>query len=236
MIRVKSLIWMRILDFGCGLTLAGFLDIFSLTKMGPKFLLSLFVMGLVVYPVSLYGGKLSGSLTYAELKLAKKDPAKILREIYEEVKELGKFPGDDFIKREFFVGKDDDDTYQDIHVVVLIQNIGDEEKMTIQVTYMQPSESDPTVKFAKSVRSILCSVNGDIIDILKSDYNEREHRKILPQILRAIRGKKKLLKKILHQLNGYQDNNHARKITGEGKFVFTSTDFLEVMDVFNTMK
>ena len=124
-----------------------------------------------------------------------KDPSKVLREIYQEVKELGKFPGDEFIKREFFVGKDDDDTYQDIHALILIQNIDEIEKITIQVTYFQPSENDPTVKYAKDMKSISYALLQDEIVIIKSDYDEKERRKFLPQVLRAIRGKKKLLKK-----------------------------------------
>ncbi len=131
-----------------------------------------------------------------------KDPSKVLREIYQEVKELGKFPGDEFIKREFFVGKDDDDTYQDIHVLILIQNIDEIEKITIQVTYFQPSENDPTVKYAKNMRCISYALLQDEIVILKSDYDEKERRKFLPQVLRAIRGKKKLLKKNKAILDG----------------------------------
>ncbi len=128
-----------------------------------------------------------------------KDPSKVLREIYQEVKELGKFPGAEFIKREFFVGKDDDDTYQDIHALILIQNIDEIEKITIQVTYFQPSENDPTVKYAKDMKSISYALLRDEMVIIKSDYDEKERRKFLPQVLRAIRGKKKLLKKKIYR-------------------------------------
>jgi hypothetical protein len=130
-----------------------------------------------------------------EKKSGKKDPSKILREIYEEVKELGKFPGDDFIKREFFVGKDDDDTYQDIHALVLIQNINGIEKITIQVTYFKPSEKDPTIKYAEDMKILSYAVLRQEIAILKSDYSEKEQKKFLPQVIRAIRGKKRLLKR-----------------------------------------
>jgi hypothetical protein len=162
--------------------------------MGFKLLVGLFMIALIAFPMFISGCEFPDSFSYAGLS-GKKDPAKILREIYREVKELGQFPGDDFIKREFFVGKDDDDTYQDIHVLVLIQNIDDKERLTIQVTYMQPSENNPIVKYAKDVKTILCLIGGDNIDIVKSEYDEKEHKKILPDILRAIRGKKKLLKK-----------------------------------------
>jgi hypothetical protein len=129
------------------------------------------------------------------LSVIKKDSYKVLKEIYREVKELGKFPGDDFIKREFFIGPGKDDTYKDIHVLVLIQNIEDKERITIQITYLQRSENNPTIKYAKNVRSISCLYEGDEIDIVKSDYNKKEYKKLLPDVLRAIRDKKKLLKK-----------------------------------------
>lgn len=144
----------------------------------------------------LSGSELTDSRSYTGITGEKKDFSKILRKIYEEVSELGKFPGDDFIKREFFVGPGNDDTYKDIHILILIQNVDDMERMTIQVTYFQRSENNPTVKYAKSMKNISCLFEGDKIDITKSDYDEKELKKFLLEVLRAIRGKKKLLKKI----------------------------------------
>jgi hypothetical protein len=161
--------------------------------MGPKLLLCVFIFVLAIVPLLSSGCELPDFTGYEGIS-GKKDSSKILMEIYQEVKELGPFPGDDFIKREFFVGKDDDDTYQDIHTLILIQNIYEIEKITIQVTYFQPSENDPTVKYAKNMRSISYALLQDEIVVLKSDYDEKERKKFLPQILRAIRGKKKLLK------------------------------------------
>lgn len=149
---------------------------------------------MIVLPLFFFGNEISTSLSH-EGKSGKKDASKFLREIYNEVKELGNFPGDDFFKREFFVGKDDDDTYQDIHALILIQNMGGVEKITIQVTYFRPSENDPTVKYAVNMRNISYALLQDEIVILESDYDEKERKKFLPEILRAIRGKKKLLKK-----------------------------------------
>lgn len=163
--------------------------------MGSKLSLCLFIIVIIVIPIFLSGIELPDSLSYTEISGKKKDPSKIVREIYREVKELGRFPGDDFVKREFFVGEGDDDTYKDIHVLILIQNIDDKERLTIQVTYLQSSENNPTIKYAKKVKNILCLIGGDKIDIIKSDYDEKESIKFLPEILRAIRGKKKLLKK-----------------------------------------
>lgn len=46
----------------------------------------------------------------------------LLKEIYGEVLELGPRRGEDFIRHEFFVGEEDDDTDKDFHLVVLIQD------------------------------------------------------------------------------------------------------------------
>lgn len=149
----------------------------------------------IAFYLFLSGSELTDSKSYKGITRKKKDSSKILRKIYEEVSELGEFPGDDFIKREFFVGPGNDDTYKDIHILILIQNVDEMEKVTIQVTYFQHSENNPTVKYAKSEKNILCLFEGDKIDITKSDYDEKELKKFLLEVLRAIRGKKKLLKK-----------------------------------------
>jgi hypothetical protein len=47
------------------------------------------------------------------------------------------------------------------------------------------------------MRCLSYALLKDEIVIIKSDYDEKERRKFLPQVLRAIRGKKKLLKKKL---------------------------------------
>jgi hypothetical protein len=120
---------------------------------------------------------------------------KILRRIYEEVKELGPYPGEDFIKREFFIGnEDDDDTNKNQHVAVLIQNVNGRETVRLQVTYMAPAKENPQVKWAKDMKSVLGQVVGNKILIISSDYDDRELDKITAEILRAIQNKKKLLK------------------------------------------
>ena len=124
-------------------------------------LIKMTIIGVITLCLPLSGMEEADPLVLPEISEAKKDSSEILKEIYREVVELGKFPGDDFIKREFFVGKDDDDTYQDIHVLVLIQDVDKKEKITIQVTYFQPSKSNSVVRLAKNTRSIsytICSI------------------------------------------------------------------------------
>ncbi len=126
----------------------------------------------------------------------KKDVSQILKDIYEEIKEFDKYPGCDFIKREFFVGEDDDDTNKDTHVVIIVQDIEEKAKVTIQVTYMERSKGRPVVGIAKCVKTLFYFVRDNHSEIIKSDFDEKEKEHILPGILRAIKNKKKLLKEI----------------------------------------
>jgi len=133
------------------------------------------------------------------------EAGRLLKEIHDEVVLLGKYPGHEFFKREFFVGADDDDTNKDIHVAIVIHETEAEEKMIIQVTYMERTKSNPVVGIAKSVKSIKCSCKENQIDINQCGFSEKELKPILKDILRAIRNKKRLLKKVI-----------SRKIETEG--------------------
>lgn len=144
----------------------------------------------------LSGPKPLHSTSFSFVSETKKDAPQILEEIYREVTEIGKHPDDDYLIREFFVGEGDDDTYKDINVLLMIQDVDREEKMTIQVTYLESSKDNPTVWYAGKVRNISCSVKRNRIAILKSDYDEKEMKSFLPEVLRAIQAKKKLLKKL----------------------------------------
>ena len=128
----------------------------------------------------------------------KKDPNEILKEMYKEVKELGSYENDDFIKREFHVDLDGDWSNKEEHVVVLIQSVGDKEKMTLQVTYFQAKKSR-FIKYAKDTKVVKCYIKGDEVEIKKCDYNKKEIKSLLPDILQGIRYKKKLLKLIDHK-------------------------------------
>lgn len=144
--------------------------------------------------ISQSSAKAQGLLSFAEQSDGEAKYLKILNLIYDEVKELGPYPGEDFIRREFFIGRDDDDTNKNQHVVVLIQNVAGKEKMKVQVTYLEPTKENPQVKYAKGVKNLACLVAGNNVSIQGSDYNERELEKLAPEILRAIQDKKKLLK------------------------------------------
>jgi hypothetical protein len=118
----------------------------------------------------------------------------VLIQIYAEVKELGPYPGEDFVRREFFVGEDDDDTNKDIHVMVLIQPAGLKEMMFIRVTEMVKDPSNPQARLAASSKMLSCLIAGGRAEIRSSDYKHQELEKLAPEILTAIQSKKRLLK------------------------------------------
>jgi len=118
----------------------------------------------------------------------------VLKNIYREVKELGPYPGEDFISREFFLGPADDDTYKNEHVAVLIQKLEGREKMKIQVTEMEIVSDKPRVQTARATRLIVCSISGDILTVERSEFSEDKLAGLAPEILKAIQAKKRLLK------------------------------------------
>ena len=125
----------------------------------------------------------------------KKDTNEILKEMYKEVVELGPYNNEDFIKREFHMDLDSDENNSEEHVVFLIQDQGEKEKMIIQVTYFEAKRTR-IIKYAKDVKTILCHVKGDEIEIKKCDYSENDIKSLFPDILQGIRNKKKFLKLI----------------------------------------
>ena len=120
--------------------------------------------------------------------------AEALKQIYSEVKELGPYPGETFIKHDFFLGPSDDDSYKRENIVVLIQDVDGVERMRIQVTEMKNRPDDPRIQLAGKTRTITCSLSGGgALTRLRSDYSDAEIVRLAPDILRAVREKKKLL-------------------------------------------
>lgn len=123
----------------------------------------------------------------------KKDPCNILKEIYNEVVELGSYDVENFVKREFFIDIDGNDQNKEEHIVVFNSKEGDKEKMIIQITYFESRRRDIIIKYAKNTREILCFVKEGKIEIKECDYDDNEINSLLPEILKGIRNKKKLL-------------------------------------------
>jgi hypothetical protein len=152
--------------------------------------------GLAVFSLLLCLSEFVFPVRLSVISIKKKDPSKILKEIYLEVKGFEKYPGYDFIKREFFVGEDDDDTNKDIHVVILVQDVDEKKKVTIQITYMERSKGRPVIGIAKYTKVLSYFVLEDQTEIIKSDFNDKGKELVLPGVLQAIKNKKKLLKEI----------------------------------------
>jgi len=126
----------------------------------------------------------------------KKDASKILKEIYQEMKEFEKYPGCDFIKREFWMDLDGNEGNKEEHVVVMRHDDGHDLKMTVQVTYYMPDKGLHWVRFAHATKSVLCCIRENGFDIYRSDYSSEEMTKLFPEILKGIRNKKEILKLI----------------------------------------
>jgi len=133
-------------------------------------------------------------LAHSPHPTAEKKFLTILKEIHAEVKEMGPYPGQDFVQQAFFVGEDDDDTNKDIHVSILIRVQEQIEKMTIRVTRMKKDRRNPQARLAETTRGLVCIIGGDELEIQSSDYEEKEIAELVPEILTAIRNKKRLLK------------------------------------------
>jgi hypothetical protein len=118
----------------------------------------------------------------------------LLKEIFKEVMEIGPYPGEEVVRREFFVGEGDDDTYKDYHLVVLIQDVPGGRKMILQVTRLVPEPDNPRIKKGRDSKMIVCGTSGGRLDLVKSDYTEKELSSFLPDLLRAIRDRKKLVR------------------------------------------
>ena len=118
----------------------------------------------------------------------------VLAQIHAEVQEMGPYPGEDFIRREFFVGEDDDDTNKDVHVAVLIFFSPTEETMTVRVTQTIKDPGNPRARLAGSSKIFSCLITQKRAEIRSSEIEEKELSKLAPEILTAIRNKKRLLK------------------------------------------
>ncbi len=127
----------------------------------------------------------------------KNDSSKILKDIYAEIKEFKAYPGESFVQADFFVGSDDDDdTYKDVHVSILIHDQPSAEKMKIQMTVMEARPGQPRVKYARESKTIVCLVlpgSQDKPKVLSSDLDEKDIGPFLASLLGAIQKKKALL-------------------------------------------
>ncbi len=127
---------------------------------------------------------------------SKKNPEEILKNIHKEVSELGKRKNENFIKREFHFDLDENPTNTEEHIVVLIYDIEEKERMVVQVTYFETDGLANSVKYAKDIKLISCSVDSEKLKIEKCDFSKKEMEPLFSDILEGIQEEKKLFKLI----------------------------------------
>lgn len=123
------------------------------------------------------------------------EPSSLLAAVVSEVKELGRRPGEDFYRWEFFLGEDDDDTNKDVHAVVIIHDDPPPLRLRVHVTDFERRPDNRRVRIARQTRVIFAAASGDRLAVEKSDFAEKEIVPVLQSLLKAIRDKKKLLRK-----------------------------------------
>lgn len=120
-----------------------------------------------------------------------------LTRIYGELKDFKAYPGESFIRADFFVGsEDDDDTYKDIHVSVVLQREEAGARMNILATTLEASRGQPQVKLARESRALVCLIEpaGQTrVRLFCSDFKKEDLGPFLASLLGAIQKKKKLL-------------------------------------------
>jgi hypothetical protein len=137
------------------------------------------------------------STAQAEKPEIEKKSLDILKEICKEVIEFRKAGKEGFINQEFHLDLDGDPANSEEHVNVLIYDSGGRKKMVLQVTYFETMNR--IVKHAKEIRQIVCFLKGDQMEIERCDYNGKQIKSILSEILKEIRYEKELLKQIDRQ-------------------------------------
>jgi hypothetical protein len=119
----------------------------------------------------------------------------LLRQIRDEVLELGKYPGEDFARGEFFLGFGDDDTNKTHAVGILVKDEAEGTRMTIVVSRLEPSRDDPRVKYTREPKTIVCRFPAAGVEVVRSEYSAADLEKLLTDVVRAVVDKKNLLKK-----------------------------------------
>ncbi len=128
----------------------------------------------------------------------KADVPGLLRRIRDEVLELRRYPGEDFIRGEFHLGEGDDDTNKTHAVGILIkeEDSGGGRRMTIVVTRLEPSAADPRIRLSRESEILVCRFAADEVEIVRTDHPPEGLGRLLRDILKAVVDKKNLLKEI----------------------------------------
>jgi hypothetical protein len=138
-----------------------------------------------------------GALTYhsaAEVKEKEDKPETIIIKIYDEVKEMGKREGEDFIKREFHFDLDGRKANREEHVLVFSYFSKGQQILSIQVTYFEDNNSQNFQGRALEIKDINCLISEDSAEIKECSFSQEEIKNLLTKILEGIKKEKELLK------------------------------------------
>jgi len=126
------------------------------------------------------------------------DPATVknLTRIYDEVRVMPPRPGEEFVRQEFFIGPDDDDTNKDIFVSVIIAKADAVPFMIAQITWMEHAKSDPRVTYAKETKTLRCLFDPAGLRLEGARFSNRELGDLAHGLLKAVLDKKRLLELI----------------------------------------
>ncbi len=136
---------------------------------------------------------------------SKKTTEEILKDIHKEVLDLGRRKDEYFIKREFHFDLDENPTNSEEHIVVLIYETKDTEKMIVQVTYFEAEGPKYSIKYAKDIKIVSCILEAEKLEIEKCDFSKKEMKPLMADILKGIQEEKKLYKLI--DKHGIRSNN-----------------------------
>jgi len=116
-----------------------------------------------------------------------------IREIYKEVRPAALVSPEGLREWQSFLGQDEDDSYKDDHLFILILEKAEESILWIQVTKFEAQTDRSTVKKAKGSKLIKAVLRKEETIIEKNDFDPEETGLILGEILKSIENKKKLL-------------------------------------------
>jgi hypothetical protein len=118
---------------------------------------------------------------------------KNLTRVYDEVRVMPPRPDEAFVRQEFFIGEDDDDTNKDIFVSIIIAKADAVPLMILQITWMEHAKSDDRVSFAKETKTLRCLFEPAGLRLEGARFGDRELGALAHGLLKAVLDKKRLL-------------------------------------------
>lgn len=123
------------------------------------------------------------------------DASAIFRQVYEEVRTMPARSGELFIRQEFFIGEDDDDTNKDLSVSIVLPEGGQIPVMIVQFTWMERDRSNRRISRARTTKTLRCIMETDGARLEGEGFENDELRDLARGLLKAVRDKKRLLQK-----------------------------------------